>query len=942
MRLLALLVVSGICSATAAEYNPVPTHPISIGPETSRIIVGFRATTSNAVVQTFKPRAQAQSVKIVEARTTVADVSSLASRIGLPMAKSRQLTPSMHVIFLKKTLYGTDVQTALNKLRADSAVKFADVDQRRYALSIPNDPLLVATSGATGQWYLQTPSSTTGDLSATDAVSAWSITTGSTGTVIADIDTGVRFDHPDLLRAGLGGRLLPGYDFVGQDYNPTTGAALGTYLIANDGDGWDPDPSDPGDWISSIDQQNALFPSSDCSIADSSWHGTRVVGIFGAITNNNVGIAGMTWDSWILPVRALGKCGGYDSDIITAIEWAAGMSVSTSQTPVPDNPYPANIINLSLGGSGSCSTAYQSALSTVTGMGVLVVASAGNASGSVEAPANCSASVPGVIAVAGLRNVGTKVGYSSFGAEVGIAAPAGNCINSSGACLRSIDTTTNLGTTIPGANSYTNQTNSNLGTSFSAPIVSGIAALMRAVNGNLTPAQLIARLQSSATAFPPNTGNLPVCPSLDAATNSCSCPASGECGTGMVNALSAVHAALEPIAAVSFPATFAANSPVAFDASGSAASCNRTIQSYAWTASGGITIVSGAGTAQVSTTGSGTLTLTVTDSQGGTDTAKITVGSTSASTSAPATAGANACPTAVSATAAAPTISEAFSPASVGVTIASTLTITFSNSNAFDLTQASLTDTLPTSLIVATSPAATTTCTGTGLSLTATTSIVTLTGANIPAKSSCTVILTVSSTTAGSYTNSIAANALSTGPAGGNSAAVIATLTVTAPIAPTVAEAFSPTSVGENTASTLTITLSNTNAYALTQVAFTDTLPGNLSIATSPAASNTCSGLLPTTTGSITLTAGTLPANGSCTITMTVSSGTAGSYTNTIAANTLTTAQAATNTVATSAVLTVTAPSGGGGALDWLDLMFVMGILLGRHGYRRRKALAGM
>ena len=77
--------------------------------------------------------------------------------------------------------------------------------------------------------------------------------------MIADVDTGVRFDHPDLLRAGFGGRLLPGYDFVGEDYDPTNGAALGTYLIANDGDGWDPDPSDPGDWISTTDTQNALF-----------------------------------------------------------------------------------------------------------------------------------------------------------------------------------------------------------------------------------------------------------------------------------------------------------------------------------------------------------------------------------------------------------------------------------------------------------------------------------------------------------------------------------------------------------------------------------------------------------------------------------------------------------------------------------------------------------
>ena len=68
-------------------------------------------------------------------------------------------------------------------------------------------------------------------------------------------------DHPDLLRAGFGGRLLPGYDFVGEDYNPSSPYnALGTFLIANDGDGWDPDPSDPGDWISSTDTRSVSRP----------------------------------------------------------------------------------------------------------------------------------------------------------------------------------------------------------------------------------------------------------------------------------------------------------------------------------------------------------------------------------------------------------------------------------------------------------------------------------------------------------------------------------------------------------------------------------------------------------------------------------------------------------------------------------------------------------
>jgi serine protease len=783
-RIFGLLLVLGLgatVAARAAEYNPVRTYPVSIGPEMSRVIVGFRATADNSVTQTFKPRDRAQSMTLVQAKTSVADISSLVARVGLAMTKSRQLTPSMHVIFLKQTLYGVDVETALTNLRADPSVQFADVDQRRYALSLPDDPLFMPTTGASGQWYMQTPNQTTGDLAATDAVSAWAITTGNTSTVIADVDTGVRFDHPDLLRAGpgSGGRLLPGYDFVGEDENPSTGAPLGTYLIANDGDGWDPDPSDPGDWISTTDQQNSLFPASNCPLANSTWHGTRVVGILGAITNNDVGIAGMTWGSWILPVRALGKCSGYDSDIIAGIEWAAGMSVATQSNPVPDNPYPANIINLSLGGAGSCISAYQIALTAVTNMGALIVISAGNASGAVGAPANCSVSVPGIIAVAGLRNVGTKVGYSSFGPEVGISAPAGNCVNTVGACLKSIDTTSNLGTTVPGQNTYTNETNSNLGTSFSAPIVSGIAGLMRSVNGNLTPKQLVARLKSSATPFPVNTLALPVCPASVVGTEECQCPPSGECGTGMVNALSAVNAALNPIAAVSFPASYSANSPVVFDASNSAAACNRAIQSYAWTASGSLTIVSGASSAQVSATGTGILMLTVTDSQGGTDVVTVAVGSTSATSSAPTSAGTNACATAVTVSPVAPTVTETFTPTTAAPNVASVLTIAFNNSNAFALTQSNFTDTLPASLSVTGTP--TTTCGGAGVSVAASGTSLTLTGAVIPANASCAVTLSLSSTTAGTYTSNVAANALTTSQAGGNTATATAALSVVAP-----------------------------------------------------------------------------------------------------------------------------------------------------------------
>jgi serine protease len=798
LRLLLALVVGcavlTLAPALAAvpELNAVRTHSVQLGPEASRLLVGFRATPGNAVVKAVRVRAR-QSITVVQAGTSDADVAGLALRTGLPMARSRQITPSMHVLYLQKTVYGADVHALLKKLRADPSIEFADVDQRRYAHAMPNDPLFVPTTGASGQWFMQTPSSTTitlggvatQDLSATDAISAWAITTGSTGTVIADVDTGVRFDHPDLLRAGagagFGGRLLPGYDFVGEDLNPTTGAALGTFLIANDGDGWDPDPSDPGDWINSTDQMNTtLFPAKTCPTQDSSWHGTRVMGVLGALTNNGVGIAGMTWNPYLLPVRALGKCGGYDSDIIAGMQWAVGMTVmDSSGNNVPDNPYPADIINLSLGGTGSCPSAYASVISNLTTMGVLVVASAGNENGPVDAPGNCA----GVLAVVGLRNVGTKVGYSSFGAEAGVAAPAGNCVTTSGPCYRSIDTTSNTGLTTPGTNTYTDQTNPNLGTSFSAPIVSGIAALMRAVNANLTPPQLIARIEASASPFPPNNSvpPLPVCPATDATTQECSCVV-GQCGAGMVNALSAVTAALNPIAVIT------STSSTMFDASASVAACDLTVASYAWTASGGIAIQGAANLPQVTVMSNGTagtLMLTVTDSAGHHDnTASVSFTAAGAATvNAPSSAGtaATACPAPLTVTPAAPTVSEAFSPTSVGENTASTLTITFKNTNGFALTQSAFTETAPANLSIQTSPAPTTTCSGASGTLTSSASAVTMAGANIPANGSCTMTLTVMSATAGTYANPIAANALATGPAGGSSGTASASLTVTAP-----------------------------------------------------------------------------------------------------------------------------------------------------------------
>ncbi len=567
-------------------------------------------------------------LRMAPASAAPEQVRAVAAHAGLKMLAARHIFAGMHVLQVAPA--GESAARTLARLRADPKVEYAEPDQRRHALAAPDDPLF------SGQWYLQDA-----QPAAVDAVDAWNVTTGNKGVVIAALDTGVRFDHPDL-RNPSDNRLLPGYDMIG-------GTGDSGILTGNDGDGRDPDASDPGDWISAADTKTSLFKT--CTVANSSWHGTRVAGILGAISNNGAGIAGMTQSGWVLPVRVLGKCGGYDSDIIAAMAWAAGLTVDG----VPNNPYPARILNLSLGSVGSCPASYQQVVDELVGLGVLIVVSAGNEGGPVDAPANCA----GVATIAGLRQIGTKVGFSSLGAEIALSAPAGNCVNPAGQpCLFSITTTSNTGTTVPAASTYTDQTNFNVGTSFSAPIVSGIAGLMLSVNGNLTAGQLIARLQLGATApFPVNPA-APMChvpaDGSDLQTSECNCTTDA-CGAGMANADGAVQQALRPIAAVSLPALVSPGVTVPLDASGSAAACGATVVSYHWVvqapAQGAPQIANpdSAHASIVAPQNSGVyiLGLTVTDSAGRTDTVPVIVAANRASSSAPASAGDTACLTPV-------------------------------------------------------------------------------------------------------------------------------------------------------------------------------------------------------------------------------------------------------------------------------------------------------
>lgn len=554
----------------------------------------------------------------------------LGARAHMKVHAGDSIAAATQIIELEQRLSGDALDELITRLLADPAVEYVSPDLRRFPHALPNDQLIA------DQWYLHST-----EISALRAEAAWDVTMGSSGTVVGVLDTGVRFDHPDLLRASEGGKLLPGYDFV-------SGESSSSFIGANDGGGRDADPSDPGDWVGEADLDLSGFE--DCEPRNSSWHGTRVAGVIAARTNNSIGIAGVAWHAWILPVRVMGKCGGRDSDIIAAMRWAAGLSVPG----IPPNPHPARIINLSLGGEGACTSAYQAVVNELVARGVLIVASAGNQGGPVNVPANCD----GVLGVAGVRQGGTKVGFSNLGPQVGMAAPGGNCLNTGPGqpCLFSIVTATNLGQTTPTSSGYTDQFNFNVGTSFSAPLVSGTAALMHAVNARLASGHLIERLQLGATQFPlnPNTGvsncRIPI-GSNDLQTEECYCTTE-TCGAGLLNAAGAVTQALRPVASIRAPDAVFPGQDVVLDASPSAAACNRIITAYEWS------VVSSSGAppalsatlepavrVQAPATGEFTVRVKVTDDTGATDTADVTVNSANALPSSSSPAAGLACPT---------------------------------------------------------------------------------------------------------------------------------------------------------------------------------------------------------------------------------------------------------------------------------------------------------
>jgi serine protease len=382
-----------------------------------------------------------------------------------------------------------DTPRLAKALRRRADVESADLNFIRRPNAVPQDALFPL------QWHhpqIRLPE-------------AWDLVAPASGVIVAVVDTGVASAHPELA-----GQLVQGFDFVSNRSS------------AADGDGCDPNPEDPGDGTAR---------------GTSSWHGTHVAGTVAARTSlaagaGSAGVAGVAWNARVMPLRALGRAGGSDFDLMQALRYAAGLPNECGSVPQQR----ADVVNLSLGGPGR-SEAFAALIPELRARGLVIVAAAGNDAS--DAP-SFPAGYDGVISVAAVDIRGQRARYSNFGPTIDVAAPGGDLATDVNAdahpdgvlSLMVDDTTAQPSHVFQFA----------AGTSMASPHVAGVIALMRGVNRALTPDSIDALLRGGRM------------------TRDLGSPALF--GAGLIDARAAVEAARDSIAAPPAPEARLAVSPV--------------------------------------------------------------------------------------------------------------------------------------------------------------------------------------------------------------------------------------------------------------------------------------------------------------------------------------------------------------------------------------------
>ncbi|WP_329742535.1 S8 family serine peptidase [Dyella sp. A6] len=482
--LMAMPFAHAATTSTPALAAKVNLRTLTNSQQYDRFIVTYRkgsteSTSGAAVAQNIRAAVSRAGFGMATRSSTGAAVP------GMTVSYMRKLAMGAQLVRTSRKLNASEAATLMGQIAADPAVAHVEADVMMHLVRDISSNTVVAPSdlftGAPNDTYYSYQWHFNNATGGADVANAWPVADGA-GIIVAVIDTGITA-HPDIDES----LADAGYDFI------TDAAISGRTTNGRVAGGWD-----TGDWTTA-DECASGSPAKN-----SSWHGTHVSGTIAELTNNSTGMAGIAHSAKVLPVRALGHCGGYTSDIADAIEWASGGTVSG----VPDNTNPAQVINMSLGGSGTCSASdvTGTAIADAIARGTTVVVAAGNSD--VDASTFTPASCPGVITVASNGITGKRAFYSNYGNDVTLSAPGGGVYAndaSSGTQVQDgfVWSAINSGTTTPVNATYGGMA----GTSQAAPHVTGTVAMIlgaeKAAGMPLsTPAEIKDILVNSARAFP--------------------------------------------------------------------------------------------------------------------------------------------------------------------------------------------------------------------------------------------------------------------------------------------------------------------------------------------------------------------------------------------------------------------------------------------------------
>ncbi len=541
LRVRSLVVATTLALAgTSAFAAQLDKAGLEDGQRYDRFVVKFRDGTPEQQNPAALRRAL-ESVSVSANQMIQGDSAKRGETGRKPVVAShlRRMSLGADVITTSSKLGRADAEALMRQIASNPNVEFVQVDRLLKHTLTPNDTRYGEQWGYT-------------DADAgIRANTAWDLANGS-GVIVAVIDTGY------VAHSDLAANMVSGYDFISD------------LAVAGDGNGRDADASDPGD-------ADGGYPSS--------WHGTHVAGTVAAVTNNAKGVAGTAWGAKVMPVRVLGKGGGYTSDIADGIIWSSGGTVSGVPTLSAANA--ADVINMSLGGSGSCDTLTQNAINSAVGRGVTVVVAAGNSNANASgfSPASCN----NVINVASVTSASARSSFSNYGTLIDVSAPGSGILS-----------TLNAGTAGPGAESYASYN----GTSMASPHVAGAVALVQSYRVGLglapyTPAQVEASLK--ATAYP--------------LAGACS----GGCGAGIINARALLDAAggggtnVAPVSNFTFT-----TSGLTATFTSTATDSDGTIASRSWNFGDGTTSTAANPSKTYSAAGTYNVVHTVTDDDGAT------------------------------------------------------------------------------------------------------------------------------------------------------------------------------------------------------------------------------------------------------------------------------------------------------------------------------------